>query len=119
MTEKQPIPALIRFRSTLRDYCDSKRGMRAEIARLCHGDKWRARLTDVTDWISGKHTPKGEHVLAILQWLPPRVRAKVFKAGKDDMGATCPRCGDSITIENAGGYRWWCLPCVKKHFREL
>jgi hypothetical protein len=70
---------LQRFQSILREYCDEQRGRRAELARAIFADSWKARMTDVTDWISGKQEPKGERMLDILAWLPAAERAKVFR----------------------------------------
>jgi len=85
MKQKPPAKTsaiLVRFRDALRAYCDLQRGRRAELARHLFGEGARAQAISVTEWIQGKTTPLGEHMLETLQWMPPKVRAKVFKTNR-------------------------------------
>jgi len=81
----KPSAIIVRFRDALRAYCDLQRGRRAELARHLFGENWRFQAIDVTEWIQGKTTPLGEHMLETLQWMPPKVRAKVFKQPKQKL----------------------------------
>jgi transcriptional regulator with XRE-family HTH domain len=53
----------------LREYCDEKRGRRAEIAKLIG-----IKRQSITDWFSGRQQPTAEQILEIQEFLEKQRR---------------------------------------------
>ncbi len=44
-----------------------QRGRRAQLARFCD-----VRADRVSEWLSGRAVPRGQHMLSVLEWLALR-----------------------------------------------